>query len=205
MCEMDIRRFPSNLVYLHLHHTLIRQLNDQTFLEMVLKFKASKNGRHQKLDDDGTACNFDRAKDAIVTFHPPATMNDNNKNNTTFHHNGALYYLYIKPKEYFSRLVVEKESSQQHFMPPNPELLKRLAIIQENNVPTTVDVVYIAFFCQKSRDMLKTCHDHSIFFLMGILVENKCISDHGLNCRTPFQYSDWTYHLNSDDSGFNIY
>ncbi|ORZ04143.1 hypothetical protein BCR42DRAFT_398812 [Absidia repens] len=43
VCEMDIRRFSSNLVYLHLRHTLIRQLNQQTVLEMILKFKASKN------------------------------------------------------------------------------------------------------------------------------------------------------------------
>ncbi|ORZ04114.1 hypothetical protein BCR42DRAFT_444334 [Absidia repens] len=43
MCETDIRRFSSNLVYLHLHPTLICQLNQQTFLEMILKSEERKS------------------------------------------------------------------------------------------------------------------------------------------------------------------
>ncbi|ORZ04136.1 hypothetical protein BCR42DRAFT_444346 [Absidia repens] len=45
MCEMDSRRFSSNLVYLHLHHTLICQLNQHTFLEMILNPKPAKMDR----------------------------------------------------------------------------------------------------------------------------------------------------------------
>ncbi|ORZ06470.1 hypothetical protein BCR42DRAFT_427188 [Absidia repens] len=37
------RTFSSNPVYLKLHYTMTRQLNQQTFLDMILKSKASKN------------------------------------------------------------------------------------------------------------------------------------------------------------------
>ncbi|CAO3601391.1 unnamed protein product [Absidia cylindrospora] len=40
---LKTRWFSSNPVYLKFHYTLIRQLNQQTFLEMILKSKASKN------------------------------------------------------------------------------------------------------------------------------------------------------------------
>ncbi|ORZ07439.1 hypothetical protein BCR42DRAFT_426254 [Absidia repens] len=39
----ETRSSSSNPVYLKLHHTLMRQLNRQTFLEMILKSNASKN------------------------------------------------------------------------------------------------------------------------------------------------------------------
>ncbi|ORZ06409.1 hypothetical protein BCR42DRAFT_456391 [Absidia repens] len=39
----NTRLFSSNPVYLKFYYTLIRQLNEQTFLEMILKSKASKN------------------------------------------------------------------------------------------------------------------------------------------------------------------
>ncbi|ORY96086.1 hypothetical protein BCR42DRAFT_399178 [Absidia repens] len=48
VCEMDIRRFSSNLVYLHLRHTLIRQLNQQTVLEMITEIQ-SQQKRYQHL------------------------------------------------------------------------------------------------------------------------------------------------------------
>ncbi|ORY96085.1 hypothetical protein BCR42DRAFT_399177 [Absidia repens] len=66
---------------------------------------------------------------------------------------------------------------------PNPELLKRLAIIQENTVPTTVDVVYIAYLSSKHHETILYAQNMSFpldLFNERTLLENKWALDHGL-------------------------